>query len=96
MFIISFDAVPATEHEDFSTVDGAIVIAWIADASEAESQARAHIESCHWFIKELDEVSEIDCDDYDPYDEHREYFETALAGTQAYVFNTYPDPDTRK
>ncbi|MFC7339696.1 hypothetical protein ACFQY0_21100 [Haloferula chungangensis] len=98
IFIVTFEAVPTAEHDDFSTVDGAMIVAWIpsdhaTDAEDAELQARAHVESCHWFIKELDEVSEIDCDDYEPYDHHREYFENALSGTPTYVSNTYPDDD---
>lgn len=98
MYHLTFDTVPTIENDEFSTLDGAIVVAWIPsedaiDLDDAERLARAHIEKHQWFIKSLDEASIIDEEIYEPHDEHREFFETALSGEQEFVFYTFPDSD---
>lgn len=95
MCLLTFEAVPTSQHEDFSEVEGAWINAWIpsshaVDVRAAEVMAREHIESCHWFIKNLDQASELDEDEFEPLDNDEEYFRTALGGEQAFVFHTYP------
>ncbi|MBK1835738.1 hypothetical protein [Roseibacillus ishigakijimensis] len=95
MYLLTFEAVPTSQHEDFSEVEGAWINAWIpsahaVDIRTAEGLARDHIESSHWFIKYLDQASELDEDEFEPLDDDEEYFRTALAGEQAFVFHTYP------
>jgi len=95
MYLLTFDAVPTQLHEEFKEVRGAFVNAWIPSdhaegLDEAEAMAREHIIGSHWCIKKLDRSSMIDEDDFEPHDDDSEYFECALSGEQAYVFNTYP------
>ena len=98
MFLLTFKAVPTQEHEEFSSVEGAFINVWIpADHAEslgeAEAIARDHVASCHWFVEKLDRSSLIDEADFEPHGDDAEYYQLALAGEQAYVFNTYPHGD---
>ena len=95
MYLLTFEAVPTQTHEGFDAVDGAFINAWIPEAhaeglNEAEAMARDHITASHWCVKRLDRSSLIDEEDFEPHDDDFEYYQLALSGEQAYVFNTYP------
>ena len=86
------------DHEEFNTVEGAFINAWIPashtrDAAEAEEMARNHIQSNRWFIKGVEEYSNLDEEEYEPHEEEEEYYRLALQGEQIFVFNTYPHSD---
>jgi len=96
MFYLTFDAVPTTEHPEFDTLGGAGINCWIVARSlkDAEDQARQHIESVYWFIKEYEEGFAVDETSFED-DVKRPYFEQAEIDGEVYLFNTYPNRDIK-
>jgi hypothetical protein len=107
LFLVTLEAVPEADSEDFGELGGAFVNCWVDvdDLRTAELRAVELIQGQHWRPVRFESwsiVSRATYADQEPEDEdepdYLELVEAAFAQGAAYIFNTWPagspDEDT--
>ena len=93
LYIVSYEAKPLPESEDFASCSGAAVNVWVDASTEEQALALAaqEVRDAGWSVESIERVFSATRDNYSDDPTGLEYFEQALIDGIVLVFHTWQE-----